>query len=104
MPFRTTVISPEARQALQKMGTNIRKARLRNNISMNSLAKQAQISMDTLSSIEKGSSKVSMGAYASVLTVLGLEKDFEQVAYDEEGRKEYWEHNCLPRKRASRGR
>ena len=104
MPFKSLTISPEAQQALQKMGLNIRKARLRKNISLNSLAKQAQISMDTLASVEKGSSKVSIGAYASVLTVLGLEKDFEAVAYDELGRKEYWEHNYLPRKRASRGR
>lgn len=104
MPIKIVNISPEAQQALQKMGTNIRKARLRNNISMNSLAKQAQMSMDTLNAIEKGSPRVSIGAYASVLTVLGLEKDFEAVAYDEAGRKAYWEHNCLPRKRASRGR
>ena len=104
MPFKSLTISPEAQLALQKMGLNIRKARLRKNISLNSLAKQAQISMDTLASVEKGSSKVSIGAYASVLTVLGLEKDFEAVAYDELGRKEYWEHNYLPRKRASRGR
>lgn len=104
MPFKSLTITPEAQQALRKMGANIKKARLRRNISLSSLAKQAQICIDTLALIEKGSPKVSIGGYASVLTVLGLEKDFEAVAYDEAGREKYWVQNSLPRKRASRGR
>ena len=104
MPFKSLTITPEAQQALQKMGANIKKARLRRNISVNSLSKQAQMCVDTLTLIEKGAPTVSIGAYASVLTVLGLEKDFEAVAYDEMGREKYWVQNSLPRKRASRGR
>ena len=84
------------------MGANIKKARLRRNISVELLARRASISKTTLSSIEKGAHTVSIGAYAAVLCSLGMDKDFEMIALDEEGKKEYWEHNFQLRKRASK--
>ena len=104
MRNRRIVLSANTQQSLSKMGNNIRKARLRKNISAMSLAKMSGISHDTLAAIEKGYSSVSIGGYAIVLETLGLEKDFEAVAYDEEGRKEYWDDNLFFRKRATKGR
>lgn len=104
MRNRRIVLSANTQQSLSKMGNNIRKARLRKNISAASLAKMSGISHDTLAAIEKGRSTVSIGGYAIVLETLGLEKDFEAVAYDEEGRKEYWDDNLFFRKRATKGR
>lgn len=104
MRNRRIVLSANTQQSLTKMGNNIRKARLRKNISAMSLAKMSGISHDTLAAIEKGRSTVSIGGYAIVLETLGLEKDFEAVAYDEEGRKEYWDDNLFFRKRATKGR
>lgn len=104
MRNRRIVLSANTQQSLSKMGNNIRKARLRKNISAMSLAKMSGISHDTLAAIEKGRSTVSIGGYAIVLETLGLEKDFEAVAYDEEGRKEYWDDNLFFRKRATKGR
>ena len=104
MSNRRIVLSVNTQQSLKKMGNNIRKARLRKNLSAVSLSKMAGISHDTLAAIEKGYSSVSMGGDAIVLETLGLEKDLEAVAYDENGRKEYWNDNLFFRKRASKGR
>jgi len=102
MAGKTVVLSSNTTQILKRMGARIRKARLRRNLSMEMLAKQADISNFTLSSIEKGVSAVSVGAYASVLAVLGLDKDFDLIALDEEGKKQFWERNLHRRERASR--
>lgn len=83
------------------MGKNIKKARLRRNICADLLAEQAGISADTLSAIERGVSTVSIGAYVAVPAVLGMEKDFEIVATDEDVKKRFREQNLQRRKRAT---
>ncbi len=95
-------LMPDTQQALAKMGANIRKARLRRNLNAEYVAEKANISTDTLSSIEKGASTVSIGAYAAVLAVLELDKDIELIALDEEGKTQFWEQNLYPRERASK--
>jgi transcriptional regulator with XRE-family HTH domain len=60
------------RRALSKLGKDIREARIRRRIPMAILAQRAQMTRMTLYKIERGESGVSMGAYASVLFVLGL--------------------------------
>ncbi len=100
MTRKTVALLPSTQQVLEKMGANIKKARLRRNIKAELLAEKAQISKSTLSAIEKGVSTVSIGAYASALCSLGMDKDFEMIALDEEGKREYWEHNLRLRKRA----
>jgi len=102
MSKREINLMPDTQQALAKMGANIRKARLRRNLNAEYIAEQANISTDTLSSIEKGASTVSIGAYAAVLAVLGLDKDFEILAVDEEGKKLFREQNLQRRERASK--
>lgn len=102
MTKKTVILLPNTQQVLQKMGVNIKRARLRRNIKAEILAEKAQISKSTLSAIEKGVSTVSIGAYAAVLYSLGMDKDFEMIALDEEGKKDYWEYNFQLRKRASK--
>ncbi len=92
----------DTHKILVKMGTNIKRARLRRNISAEHLAEQAQISTNTLTAIEKGSSTVSLGAYVAVLSALGMEKDLEQIAVDKEGKERYPETGLFPRERASK--
>ena len=102
MARKTVTLLPSTQRALEKVGANIRKARLRRNFNAEYIAEQASISTDTLSSIEKGVSTVSIGAYAAVLAVLGLDKDIQLLALDEEGKKQFGEQNLYPRERASK--
>lgn len=60
------------RRALRKLGQDIRDARLRRRIQTTVMAERASISRTTLSKLEKGEPGVSMGAYATVLFVLGM--------------------------------
>jgi len=66
--------------ALKTLGENIRNARKRRRITMNLLAERAKISRVTLSKIEKGDPSVAIKYYASVLQMLGLLNNLEEVA------------------------
>lgn len=82
------VPQPSLKRLLESLGENIRLARLRRGLTATQVAERADISRPTLHSVEKGSPSAALGTYASVLHVLGLEKDLAQVARDDElGRK-----------------
>ena len=102
MARKSVVLTKNTEQVLVKMGKQIKRARLRRNVKAEILAEQVGISKSTLSAIEKGTATVSIGAYAAVLFYLGLEKDLECVAMDEEGKSVYRELNFKKRKRATR--
>ena len=102
MARKTVTLLPSTQRTLEKAGANMKKARLRRNIRAEILAERAGISADTLSAIEKGVSTVSIGAYAAVLAVLNLDNDLEMIALDEEGKKQFEEHNLKKRERATK--
>lgn len=102
MARKTVILMPDMEQILERMGTRIKKARLRRNIRAELLAERAGISKATLSVIEKGSSTVSLGAYAAALFSLGMDKDLELIASDEEQKRRYREFNLRLRERATR--
>ena len=102
MARKTVALLPSTQRVLEKVGANIKRARLRRNIRAELLAERAGISVDTLSAIEKGVSTVSIGAYAAVLAVLKLDNDLETIALDEEGKQRFKEHNLKKRERASK--
>ena len=54
------------------MGNDIRIARIRRRITMDLMSKRALISRTTLTKIEKGDPSVSLGAYATVIFILGM--------------------------------
>jgi len=66
--------------ALRKLGSDIRDARRRRNITMALLAERAGINIITLSKIEKGSTSASIGGYASVLFSLGMIDRLRDIA------------------------
>lgn len=76
-------ILPRLSRVLEHFGENIKLARLRRKLSAKQVAERAGINRNTLTAIEKGSPAVSLGNYAVVLMVLGLEKDLLQVAADD---------------------
>lgn len=73
---------------MEQVGENIKLARKRRKLTTLQVAERAGIDRTTLYQIEKGSPSVSIGAYFSVLRVLGLQDDFLKLGTDDElGRK-----------------
>ncbi len=60
------------KMALEKLGADLRAARLRRRLSAAVVAERARTSRPTLLRIEKGDPNVSIGLYCSVLNVFGL--------------------------------
>ena len=102
MSRKTVILEPNIEDKLKKMGQRIKKARLRRNISAEMISKQAGIGESTFYAIERGVSTVSLGAYAAVLSALGLDSDLDAIATDVDGKAMFWEQNIVERKRAKR--
>lgn len=68
------------KRALKKLGEDIADARRRRRIPTTLMAKRAMISRATLARLEKGAPQVSLGIYATVLFILGLEKRLADLA------------------------
>lgn len=102
MGRRTVKITAKTEFVIFKMGTRIKKARLRRNIMAETLAEQVGISKGTLSAIEQGETTVSIGAYAEVLHALDMVSDLNGVAVDIEGKKKYEDVQLRQRKRATK--
>ncbi len=66
------------------MGENIKLARKRRKLTTIQVSERANINRSTLFRIEKGDTRVSMGAYFNVLRVFGLQDDFLKLASDDE--------------------
>src|SRR5688572_21786091 len=67
-------------RAMHKLGGDIKDARRRRRIPTAVMAERAMISRATLNKIEKGDPGVSLGSYAAVLFVLGLEGGIAELA------------------------
>lgn len=81
---KESFVDYETKGVLAQMGCQIKLARLRRRLPADLVSERANISRSTLNKIEKGSSSVSIGAYAAVLHALGdLEKDLLNIAKDE---------------------
>ncbi|MCY4206001.1 MAG: helix-turn-helix domain-containing protein [Bacteroidetes bacterium] len=76
----TSTLPVSARKSLTKLGADITIARKKRRITAASMAERAFLSRSTFTRIEKGDPTVSMGAYLSVLAVLGLSKNLGQIA------------------------
>jgi hypothetical protein len=68
------------RNALRKLGSDIRDARLRRRIPMAILSQRALVTRTTLHKVEQGEPTVSMGTYATVLFVLGMTERLAELA------------------------
>ena len=102
MSRKTVILESNTEDKLKKIGQRIKKARLRRNISAETISKKAGIGESTFYAIEHGASTVSLGAYAAVLAILGLDNDIDVIAVDEDGKALFWEDNIVERKRAKR--
>ena len=102
MSKRKIVLLPRAKKILVEVGENIKLARLRRNFSAELVAERANITRTTLHSIEKGSETVSIGAYLSVMLILSLEKDFLNLAKDDQLGRKLQDAKLPNRERASK--
>lgn len=74
---------------LNRLGRNIRTARLRRKLSREELAERVGISRYVLADIEKGKPTTAIAAYLGALWALGLLRDMRELAdpdHDEEGK------------------
>lgn len=79
-----------ALHALHKLGQDIKDARRRRRITTALLANRADLSRTTIAKIERGDPTTSIGGYASVLFVLGMQErlgDLVDSAHDLIGRR-----------------
>lgn len=101
MPSKTQPIYPAEEKQLAEFGERLRLARLRRNLSADTLAERSSISRMTLHRAEKGSPAVSMGTYVRILAALHLEGDLDLLAKDDVlGRK--LQDLALPKRRTLR--
>ena len=76
-------------EMLNRLGRNIRTARLRRRLSMEALAERIGISRYVLADVEKGKPTTAIVAYIGALWALGLHRDIRALAdpdSDEEGK------------------
>lgn len=76
-------------RAVNLLGHNIARARIRRGLRQADLAKKTGLAPGTLKRIEEGSPTTALSAYFTVLWALGLEREFENLGSpdrDEEGK------------------
>ena len=77
-------------KALRKLGQDINDARRRRRITIELMAERAGLSRSTIGKIENGDPTASMGGYAAVLFVLGMQErlsDLVDSMHDHIGRR-----------------
>jgi transcriptional regulator with XRE-family HTH domain len=84
MNTKKQLLFPKYQRIFDILGENIKLARKRRKLTTLQVSERAAIDRTTLYKIEKGNSKVSIGAYFNVLRVLGLQDDFLKIAADDE--------------------
>jgi transcriptional regulator with XRE-family HTH domain len=77
MAKKTAPLLPINELRLQAFGDRLRLARLRRRLTAKQVAERAGMTTVTLRSLERGSSGVTIGAYLSVMQVLGAERDLD---------------------------
>lgn len=79
MAKKTAPLLPATELRLQQFGERLRLARLRRRLTGKQVAERAGMTPITLRSLERGGSGVTIGAYLSVMQVLGAERDLDLV-------------------------
>jgi transcriptional regulator with XRE-family HTH domain len=100
MNTKSVTILPRLEKLLAQFGENLKLARLRRKLTAQQVAERAGITRTTLWQIEKGMSQVSMGAYAQVLFILGMQHDLLKLATDDDLGRKLQDARLTTRKRA----
>jgi transcriptional regulator with XRE-family HTH domain len=82
------VLPPKVRRALQKLGSDLALARKRRHLTTRLMAERLGVSRSTYLRVERGDPRVSLGAFAMALFVLGFDQalgDIADARHDEQG-------------------
>jgi len=83
MPIRPTTF-PQERQQARALGQRLRLARLRRRISLKEMAARVGVTRITERNLESGDPNVSLAILIRTLSVLGLNRDIDQIAARDE--------------------
>lgn len=88
MKKSTLSLPPQFLRQLNGLGLRLRLARERRKLSTEVFAERLGASRETLRRMEKGDPTIAMGTFLRALRILGLDRDIDQLAADDElGRK-----------------
>lgn len=102
MSRTSPLLLPRLTRLLERLGSNLKLARLRRKFSAETVAQRAGISRKTLYRAEQGDPAVALGIYARVLQVLRLEHDLAVLAADDELGRKLQDAALTPKQRAPR--
>ena len=91
---------PKQQRMLQEVGSQIKLARLRRNITSQEMAQRTSLGRNTIVKIESGDESVAMGNYFRVLIALGLDLDILAIAKDDVLGRKLQDAKLLPKQRA----
>lgn len=83
MPTKQPPMFPKQAQRLTALGERLRLARLRRQMSVETMCERADLSRMTLYRAEEGSPAVALGTYLRILSALKLDGDLDLLARDD---------------------
>lgn len=98
----STMLPRKVAKNLKIVGEQIRLARLRRDLSIETISKRAGCSELTVIRVEKGTPTVAMGTYLRVLYAMGLDEDILFLAQKDEIGRNLQDLQMKHRKRASK--
>lgn len=88
MSKATVATFPSVQKQLSALGMRLRLARKRRRLGTELFSERMGVSRETLRRLEKGDATIAIGTFMRALRILGLERDVDRLAIDDElGRK-----------------